>query len=437
MRRDRQFLLPAMRLQGLATILLLFVACSTPATAATPAAGGSGEGQREEHPVIMSEAVYKRLSTIHELLGRQDIAEALERLASLERQRLSPYETALVMQAYGYAYIGQDRNDLAVEYFEKTLALDALPGLAQQGMLYSLAGLYASMQRHADALRVLSEWFEHQADPVPDAHVLMASCYYELGRFEEALVSVTEANETQRRLGVPPVESWYQLQLAILFELGKLKQAAVLLRQMIALWPDRPEYWKNISAMYSRLEMDEEALAFLNLAHASGRLTREDDLLFLVRLHLFLDQPFQGGVLLESELAAGRVGRDQNNLELLLQAWEAAREYPRAVAVLEQLANMEGTGRFVLDKAQLLARQAAWPEAAEAVRLAIDRGGLADPAEAWLLLGMALAEDQRYEEAGQALRKARNDGSEEQSRRALGWLEYIKERRELRAGLKE
>lgn len=416
------------------TAALLLTCC---AIARADAAGDGGAGRREEPPVIMSEAVFKRLSTIHELLNRQETEQALERLTSLQRQRLSPYEAALVMQAFGYAYVGENRNDLAVEYFEKTLALDALPSMAQQGMLYSLAGLYASMQRHADAIRVLSEWFDHEPEPVADAYVMLASSYYELGRFDQALSNIALANEKQHQLGIAPVESWYQLQLAILFELDQFKQAARLLRQMIVLWPDRSAYWKNISAIYSRLEMDEEALAFLSLAHAGGHLEREQDVLFLVRLYLYLEQPYPGGLLLESEMASGRVAREQANLELLLQAWQAAKEYPRAAAVLDELALLEGSGRFVLEKARLLVQLADWAAAAEAARLAIEKGGLADPAEAWLMMGMALAEDQRYPQAEQALRQVRKVGSEDQSRRAQGWLEYIGERKEVMAGRRE
>ena len=48
-----------------------------------------------------------------------------------EGMRLSDYERALVLQTYGFIYAQQEQYTQALDYFERCIALDALPLKAQ------------------------------------------------------------------------------------------------------------------------------------------------------------------------------------------------------------------------------------------------------------------------------------------------------------------
>lgn len=386
--------------------------------------------EREERAVSMSEQVYKRLSVVHELIGEKQNAEALDKLASLEKQRLSPYEQALVYQAYGYVYINKNDTKRAIEYFEKTLATDALPNFAQQGMLYSLAGLYASEERYQDAIRTLTTWFKYEQDPPADANILMASSHFELKQYDQALPWVQEAIRKRAAEGKEPKESWYQLELAVYFEGNRYSEAAKLLRQMLALWPDEPKYWKTLSGVYTTLEKDADALAVMMLAYEKGHLNEEKELLNLVRLNLFLDIPYTGGVILDKEMKRGRIQNTEKNLLLLKQCWNNSREYDRTIEVLRALAEQSSTGEFDIEMAQIYVEKTDWDGASAAARAALDKGGLKKPGNAWLLLGMSLAEGGKYNEAERALRQAKKFTENRVNERAQGWLDYINDRRQ-------
>ncbi len=386
--------------------------------------------EREERAVSMSEQVYKRLSAVHELIGEKQNAEALDKLAALEKQRLSPYEQALVYQAYGYVYINKNDTKRAIEYFEKTLSTDALPNFAQQGMLYSLAGLYASEERYQDAIRTLSTWFKYEEDPPADANILMASSHFELKQYEQALPWVQEAIKKREASGKEPKESWYQLELAVYFEGNRYNDAAKLLRRMLAMWPDEPKYWKTLSGVYTTLEKDSEALALMMLAYEKGHLTEEKELLNLVRLNLFLDIPYTAGVILDKEMNNGRIETNQKHLLLLKQCWSNSREYDRTIEVLQALAEQSNDGEFDIEIAQILVEKTDWDGASTAARKGIDKGGLKKPGNAWLLLGMSLAEGGKYNEAERALREAKKFTENRVNERAQGWIDYINDRRQ-------
>jgi lipopolysaccharide biosynthesis regulator YciM len=103
------------------------------------------ERKKEPEP-LMSQQVYAMLAVIHEEIDNGQFQDALRGLQALEQSELTGYERAIVLQTYGFLYAEHDYLDQALLYFEACLALNALPPVAQQAMLYSLASLYAQRE---------------------------------------------------------------------------------------------------------------------------------------------------------------------------------------------------------------------------------------------------------------------------------------------------
>jgi len=385
----------------------------------------AGTAEREERSVQMSENVYRRLTAVHELLGSGDLQGALSRLDDLRDMRLSDYEEALVYQAYGFVYAQQGDYDRAITEFERCLALDALPNIANQGMLYSLAGLYQNEEQFQKAIDTMGVWFGFAEEPVPaDAYMLVGSSYAQLEQLDKALPYVTEANARADT----PNESWLMLELSIRFEQMDYRSAVDLLRRMVVQWPETPRYWEMLASAYLELEDDSNALATLMVAYKRGMVDGQAKLLNLVRLNLFLDLPYEAGEILETEIAAGRIEATRDNLELLLSAWTSAREYVRAVAVIDRLAPLTNDGRYYMQKAQLLSEQADWIGVVAATEEALRAGGLESPGQTLVLKGMAHAELGDYDDALAAFNQAR-DFEDSARRNADAWIEYVQDRR--------
>jgi len=389
----------------------------------------AGTAEREERSVQMSENVYRRLNAVHELLGEDDLDGAIERLDTLLEMRLSDYEEALIHQAYGFAYAQQGDYDRAIASFEMCLAVDALPNLANQGMLYSLAGLYANEGQFEKAVDTMSVWFSFAAEPVPaDAYMLVGSGYAQLGQLDSALPYVQEANAR----GEMPNESWHMLELSIHFDpaVQDFGSAVDLLREMVVFWPQTARYWEMLASAYLELEDDPNALATLMVAYKQGMVEEGPKLLNLVRLNLFLEVPFEAGQILETALVNGQIEENEDNLELLLSAWESAREYSRAVAVIDRLAPLTGDGEYHMRKARLLSEQGDWTGVIEATELALEAGGLETTGQTLLLKGMAHAEQGDFDIALTTFNEAR-DFEDSARRNADAWIEYVRDRRQV------
>lgn len=379
--------------------------------------------------MTMSENIYRRLNAAHELLGEDDLDGAIERLDTLLEMRLSAYEEALIHQAYGFAYAQQGNYARAMASFEMCLAIDALPNLANQGMLYSLAGLYANEGQLQKAVDTMSTWFSFAEEPVPaDAYMLVGSSYAQLEQLGSALPYVQEANARAQT----PSESWHMLELSIHFDPAVMdfESAVELLRDMVVLWPDNARYWEMLASAYLELQDDPNALATLMVAYKQGMVDEGPKLLNLVRLNLFLELSYEAGQILETELANGRIEENEDNLELLLSAWESAREYTRAVAVIDKLAPLTGDGEYYMRKAHLLVEQGDWTGVIEATAQALEAGGLETTGQVLVLKGMAHAELGDYDLALAAFDDAR-DFEDSARRNADAWIEYVRDRRQV------
>jgi tetratricopeptide (TPR) repeat protein len=223
-----------------------------------------------------------------------------------------------------------------------------------------------------------------------------------------------------------PNEQWYVLELSILFDLEDYTAAAALLRDMVVYWPETARYWEMLANAYLELEDDENALATLMVAYQKGMLEEEAKLLSLARLNLYLDVPYAAGKLLDAEMSNGRVARNQRNLELLLSAWIAAREFESAAAVIDELAPLTDDGEYFMQKAQLLNELSDWAGVVEATEQALGKGGLADPGSALILNGVAHMQLGRFGDALAALERARD--FDIARRNADAWIAYIRDR---------
>ena len=411
------------RLIIVALALLLPVFVNAPVFAQAGIGDDREIEEREERAGAMSERTFRRLSVIHELMGNQKYTEALEKLRTLEKSRLEPYEEALVYQTYGFVYASNDDYPKSIQYFERSLAMDALPNVAQQGMLYSLASLYATQDRFQDTIDTLTRWYRFEKKPVPDSYILMASAYAELNKLPSALPYVQEAI----RISDNPKESWYQLEIAIHFDQKHFEQAGKVLRVVVSKWPDKLRYWEMLSGVYQELRQDKNALAALMLAYHKGLMEEEKKILNVVRMNLFLEVPYEAGKVMASAMKSGKVARNKKNLELLLSSWTTAREFDKAIAVIDEISPLVDDGEFYVQKAQLFMEKNQWAEVVAACDQALDKGGLKKPGSMYLMKGIALAELDRFQAAINALRQAQKYDKSSRDQ-ATGWIDFVRDR---------
>ncbi len=389
------------------------------------APGGEAEAKKKDKDKnrarhTVSQSVAKKLTPALESLQNEQYDEASEVLLVLAKRadRLKPYERALVYQMLGYVESGQERFPEALAYFEKCLAQEALPPIAQRQTRFNVAQLYLATERFGEAVKALELWFLEAEKPAPSAYYLLAVAHYQNEDPENALI----AAETAVRVAVNVREPWLQLLVGLYYETKRYEEAQEPLEALIMLSP-RKTYWTQLSSLYAHLGKEPKSLAVMQLAYNQGFLEKDRELRQLSQLYLYREIPFRAAQVLEKGLADEIVAEDVDVYAMLANSLLLAREYDAALAPLRRAAELSDQGNLYARLGQVLLDRERWHDAAEALSAALERGDLVDEGGAELMLGMAHYYENRRVLARRHFAAALDSDNTRES--AAKWLELL------------
>ena len=161
----------------------------------------------------------------------------------------------------------------------------------------------------------------------------------------------------------------------------------------------------------------------MELAYRKGLLTEDRDLVRLVQLNLLQGIPHRAALILEKEMAAKRIQENAEAFELLSGSWILAREIAKAEKPLARAAELAPKGDLYVRLAQIHMMQEEWIDAAGALRSALAKGGLVDPANAELLLGISYYNEKQLQEARTWFARAQKSNATRTQ--AKTWIEHI------------
>jgi len=354
----------------------------------------------------VSQAVAKKLTPALEALTSGDNEEAYELLRAIEKRadRISPYERALVFQMLAFLYSDQERYPEALAYFEKCLAEEALPEAAQQQTRFNVAQLYMAIEQYEKAAANLELWFAAVENPSPNAYYMLAVARYQNGDVERAVPPAEKAVQTAKSVQEP----WLQLLVGLYYETKAYGKAVEPLEALIMLKP-RKAYWTQLSSLYAHLEQEPKSLAVMQLAYEQDFLETDSEMRQLAQLYLYHSIPYRAARVLEKGLEDGIVEENVDVFAMFANSLLLAREYEAAVEPLERAAKLSPDGDLYARLGQVLLDRDSWQAAADALRAAFAKGGLADPGTANIMLGMALYYQKRPVEAKRYFSRALGD----------------------------
>jgi tetratricopeptide (TPR) repeat protein len=152
-------------------------------------------------------------------------------------------------------------------------------------------------------------------------------------------------------------------------------------------------------------------------------LTTESELIRLAQGYLFHEVPYEAAKVLEEGIEAGQIEANAKNLQSLGDAWLHARELDKAIGPLKRSAAKSGDGNLYIRIAQVHLERGENAEAVTALKKGIAKGGLDDPGNAYLLVGIAHVTDKRFGPAREAFAKAA--GYEKNRAAAAQWARHV------------
>lgn len=374
----------------------------------------------EERSYVVGRFAFKRLEKVDNAVAKKEYVEAQGLLDELaENEELNPHERALMHQSRGQVLALQKKYAGAAESFAKCLEQDALSPESTANVQYNLGQMYMVTEQYGAAIAVMEQFLAGGREATHQIHQMLAGAHVQEGTFEKALPHAQALLDEED----PDTEASLQLMLAIRVQLKQYGEAITLLKTLVHRFPEKKSYWMQLSAAYAQNEQNDRALATLALAYKQGYLEEEGELMQLVHRYLGEGLPLKGATLLATEMKDKRIARSAKTLELLANAWMAARRVEEALAAMEAAAEVAKGGEVYLRLAQVYAQEELWVRAAQAASRAVSRGKLKDAGSAYLVLGMAHYQNGARSAAREAFAKARSHAKSQAA--AQQWLDAM------------
>jgi len=280
-------------------------------------------------------------------------------LAQLEQQLADltePYARASTSRHLARAYIQQGQYDKAIAYYEEALKAEGLSDIADREILRELARVYLMKKDFGSAASVLEKVLLYDLVQDKSDYLLLAQAWLRFGDSLATVESLDRLNDT----GLILVEDDLRQVLVLYYQSGAYKQSAAVLQELLLRSPENPDYWHQLSAIYLQMDQRREALDHLALAFEKRVPFGEDNLLLLVDLFAFNNQPFVAAQVLQTEIERGAITADGDHYRKLFELWLQAREKDQAITALTRAASLTGETELYLHLAQLQSEQENW-----------------------------------------------------------------------------
>ena len=380
--------------------------------------------RKTKETVAMSQQVYESLVEIQEFVEADDFQPALQKIKELQtgKKKMSPYETAQIWNLQAYTYYLMEDYKSSIAAYEKVLQQPELPEALQQSTLKTLAQLHFTVEDYDKALETINRLMAAIAEPSADIYMLQGQAYFQMGDYAQALDPIKIAIQMNRDQGKVPRENWLLLLRVIYWEMKDFDNMLVVIKELIQEYP-KDTYVLTLAGVYSELGDTKKQLALTEALYEKGYIDGKQHAVNLANLYLLHGMPYKAAVILEKEMAAGKVEENTRNLRLLSQSWYSARNDRKAIPPLVKAAARGDDSELYMRLAQSYLNLEMWDKAAAAAKSGLEAGDLKRKDTANIMYGMALFNQKKLEQARRAFQAA---GRDNRSKRASQqWIKYV------------
>ena len=403
--------------------MVCMIALSASAVAQEEDERAKRDAQATKQAQAVSKEVYDQIQKAQELVDAKDYASALRILNRLyDPEKLTPYEQANVLNYVGFVYYNQDDIQNAIRTYDKLIAIPELEPQLLKQTTYTLAQLNMMEERYDRTLSLLNKWFTMEPNPAPEPFILKAQVFYQLQRYREMVEPIETAMRIAREREKQVKEDWYVLLNFAYFQQEDYRKVRDIQKILLQNWPKK-RYWFSLAGAYTELGEDQNLIAAYDAAYTQGMLEKESEFVTMAQLFMQREVPYKAATLLEEQMEKGVVSKNEKNYRLLSQAWMLSMEDQKAIPALQQAARLSTDGELDVRLANSYLNVGEYEECAKAARNGLRKGGLKNPDNAQISLGMCLYNTRDYNDAKAAFRAAAR--VQKSARIANQWIRVI------------
>jgi hypothetical protein len=358
-------------------------------------------------PAKFAKKIEKTMQAANKAVDEKQWDEVLAKVAEAESNPVEKgeFDKFWLDEYRGMAYVNQKKYPEAEKHFAASLASPCMPE-AQKGKRYQvLLQLAYSNKNYPKAIEYGDLAIKNGGDPELLEYV--GNAYYIQNDNENTRRVLNDLVKHQESKGTNPEEQTLRI---IQSACSNLKDNACVVDQyekLATLYP-KPAYWQDlISWLLREGKNDKQLLNVLRVAEGSDALTAADQYYEMARLALDQGLPGEAQSTVDGGFQKGvfKEARDKERSTRLLEEAKKAAAYDKTTLDKQDAsakAKPTGDADVKLGAAYLSYQQP--DKAIEAIKRGVAKGGVKDPDEAGLLLGMAYLEVGNKAEAANAFR---------------------------------
>ncbi|WMN84668.1 tetratricopeptide repeat protein [Vibrio parahaemolyticus] len=364
----------------------------------------------------LSQYTASRVQRAHSLAQEEKLKEAISTLESLDLSR--GYDQAFVARMLGIFYWQNEQVKPAI----KQLDFAVSSGLLQDEQAWQtrkmLADILLNEQQFAKALPHYYELSKAvpKNQKAHEVWLRIAQSYYQLSQWNKVL----SAMGRYEKFGQPDELGPLSIKLSSELELKKWQPAIVTIKRLIAIEPERVEWWRQLVALHLRVDDSKRALDAMALAKLQGVALSQDDFKLLAQLYAKRGIPERAALIMEQ--------LEDLNVDSQLKAqqatyWQMAKEWDKSIDSWRIAAKLDS--KYYWNYSQLLVQQGHYQQALAALDKV--KGRNADVA---LIKTRAYYKLNRLDDA---LANAKRANEIKPSNQAKSWVKYLTQRRKAEA----
>jgi len=383
---------------------------------------GRDRDEREEGDEnrVFSAKVGEIVLRAQEAMTAEDNVLATQELnTALAERNVSPYELGIILHMRGALKYGDDDLDGALADWTRSLAEGDHKFAERLSLMYNVAQLHLVNENYRVAIQQLEEWIVLGGEATDKVHLNLVAAYVETNDYRNALRHARLAYQKAE----PREKRHYDTLNYLYAELNMPIERAELLSEMVELFPEERAIWLSIAALHAEGGRLRKAFEINKIVYLNGMYTEEREIMRVIDYYSYYEVPFRGAVILEREMNRGRIARTRDNYEKLGRLYRQANEFARAIPALEAAASMAPSGEAYRTLGEAHYAEGQLQQAERALVRALNRGGLDDAGDAWVVLGNVRYERGNRETAIEAFEEGeRFQGSRSTAR---DWREFV------------
>ncbi len=364
----------------------------------------------------LSQYTASRVQRAHSLAQEEKLKEAISTLELLDLSR--GYDQAFVARMLGIFYWQNEQVKPAI----KQLDFAVSSGLLQDEQAWQTRKMLADILLNEQQFSKALPHYYELSKAVPKnqkAHEVwlrIAQSHYQLSQWNKVL----SAMGRYEKFGQPDELGPLSIKLSSELELKKWQPAIVTIKRLIAIEPERVEWWRQLVALHLRVDDSKRALDVMALAKLQGVALSQDDFKLLAQLYAKRGIPERAALIMEQ--------LEDLNVDSQLKAqqatyWQMAKEWDKSIDSWRVAAKLDS--KYYWNYSQLLVQQGHYQQALAALDKV--KGRNADVA---LIKTRAYYKLNRLDDA---LANAKRANEIKPSNQAKSWVKYLTQRRKAEA----